>query len=61
MCLEGYAFRLRPVTDQDAGFVVELRNTPGLNQYLHAGATGVEEQLAWQARYYDRTDSYYFM
>lgn len=61
MCLEGYAFRLRPVADHDAGFVVELRNTPELNRYLHAGATGVEEQLAWQARYYDRMDSYYFM
>jgi RimJ/RimL family protein N-acetyltransferase len=61
MCVEGYGFRLRPVTDRDAGFVVELRNTPGLNQYLHAGATGVQEQLAWQARYYDRTDSYYFI
>ena len=59
--MEGYAFRLRPITDNDAAFVVELRNNPETNRYLHAGANRVEDQLAWLARYYESEDSYYFV
>jgi len=59
--IEGYAFRLRPITDNDAAFVVELRNNPELNRYLHAGATREEDQLTWLARYYECKDSYYFI
>ncbi len=61
LSLEGYAFRLRPITDDDAGFVVELRNNPDLNRYLHAGADGVDGQRAWLSRYYETDNSYYFI
>jgi RimJ/RimL family protein N-acetyltransferase len=58
--LEGHAFRLRPITDEDAVRIVELRSNPTLNRYLHAGPVLVEDQLAWLARYYDRHGDYYF-
>ena len=54
LSLEGSAFRLRPVSDADARLVVELRNNEALNSYLHATPPGLESQLAWLARYYDR-------
>jgi len=59
--MEGYAFRLRPIADHDAAFVVELRRNPELNRYLHAGSNQVEGQLAWLARYYEREGAYYFV
>lgn len=59
--LEGYTYRLRPVEDCDAGFIVSLRADPALNRYLHTGAHDVAEQLAWQARYYARPGDYYFV
>jgi RimJ/RimL family protein N-acetyltransferase len=61
LTLEGYAFRLRPITDSDAGFVVELRSNPELNEFLHASSNRIEDQLAWQAHYYDRERDYYFV
>lgn len=59
--MEGYAFRLRPITDNDAAFVVELRSNPDLNRYLHASSNRVEDQLAWLANYYEREGDYYFV
>lgn len=59
--IEGHAFRLRPIADRDAAFVVELRTNPRLNRYLHAGATQVDEQLTWLGRYYEREGDYYFV
>ena len=59
--MEGYAFRLRPIADKDAAFVVELRSDPELNRYLHAGSNRVEDQLIWLAHYYEREDAYYFV
>jgi RimJ/RimL family protein N-acetyltransferase len=61
LIMEGYAFRLRPITDNDAAFVVELRSNPELNRYLHASSNRVEDQLAWLARYYEREGDYYFV
>ena len=60
LILEGHAFRLRPITDEDAVRIVDLRSNPTLNRYLHASAGLVEDQLAWLARYYDRPGDYYF-
>ncbi len=59
--MEGYAFRLRPITDNDAAFVVELRSNPQLNRYLHAVSNRIEDQLAWLARYYECANAYYFV
>ncbi|SAL61402.1 GNAT family N-acetyltransferase [Caballeronia telluris] len=59
--VEGHAFRLRPIADSDAQFVVELRADPALNAYLHAGAQTREQQLAWLSSYYERAGDYYFV
>ncbi len=59
--LLGHAFRLRPIGDADAAFVVALRNDPALNQYLHATSASIENQVAWFADYYARTGDYYFV
>jgi len=58
---DGFAFRLRPVSDEDAAFILELRSNPELNYYLHATPPTIENQLAWQDRYYQRPDDYYFI
>jgi RimJ/RimL family protein N-acetyltransferase len=59
--MEGPAFRLRPVNDADAAFIVGLRGDRALNRYLHPGAQTVAEQLAWQAEYYERNGDLYFV
>jgi RimJ/RimL family protein N-acetyltransferase len=59
--LEGPAFRLRPIGDADAPFVVKLRNTPELSRYIHRISDRVTDQLVWFAKYYERPDDYYFV
>lgn len=59
--IDGLAFRLRPITDFDASFVCSLRCDPGLSRFLHKSPSIVEDQLAWQARYYRRTGDWYFV
>lgn len=57
----GYAFRLRPIGDADAPFVLELRSNPQRNRFLHATPSSLEAQLAWLAQYYERPGDYYFV
>jgi RimJ/RimL family protein N-acetyltransferase len=59
--LDGYAFRLRPIGDADAKFVISLRSNPQLNRYLHPSSNRVEDQLDWFAEYYRRPGDYYFV
>lgn len=59
--LSGPAFRLRPITDADAGLVLSLRGDSELNRYIHATPPDLSEQLAWLARYYQRPGDYYFV
>lgn len=61
LTMEGFAYRLRPINDSDAALVVDLRNTPKLNQYLHPTSNRVEDQLFWLAQYYERQGDYYFV
>lgn len=61
LTLEGPAFRLRPIRDDDAQFVLKLRCDPSTNQFLHATSTSLEDQLAWFSHYYKRTGDYYFV
>ena len=55
----GHAFRLRPVVDDDAAYIVDLRARGG--PYINRGATSVAEQHAWLAEYYARGGDYYFV
>ena len=57
--LTGHAFRLRPVDETDAEFIVDLRERSG--KFLHRGARSTNEQLTWLARYFERAGDYYFV
>lgn len=61
LTIAGPAFRLRPVTDVDAPFVLELRGNSKLNRYLHPITQCLNDQLDWLTRYYDRLHDYYFI
>ena len=54
-------YRLRPVTLEDAAFIVELRSDPLLNRYLHEISPRVDDQVVWLERYFARPDDYYFI
>ena len=54
-------YRLRPVTLEDAAFIVELRNDPLLNRFLHEISPRVEDQAHWIERYFERPGDYYFI
>jgi len=59
--VEGHGYRLRPIADNDAALVVELRSNPELNRYLHAGAIDIPQQIAWFHGYYERPGDFYFV
>jgi len=61
LTVAGPAFRLRPIGDGDAALVLELRNNPQLNRFLHATSSSLAAQLAWLAQYYERPGDYYFV
>jgi RimJ/RimL family protein N-acetyltransferase len=54
-------YRLRPVTLEDAAFIVKLRSDPLLNRYLHEISPRVEDQVGWLQRYFVRPADYYFI
>jgi RimJ/RimL family protein N-acetyltransferase len=53
--------RLRPVTLEDAPFIVALRTNPHLNRFIHENSGIVEDQVAWLEYYFGRFDDYYFI
>lgn len=52
---------MRPISNNDAHFVVELRTNSEVNRYLHSTSSCVVEQLKWFAEYYERPGDYYFI
>jgi len=59
--LEGSAFRLRPVSDSDATFILKLRTNAFLNRFLHTTDSSLQSQLQWLAEYYKREGDWYFV
>lgn len=59
--MEGYAYRLRPIRLEDAGFVVELRTDASLGKYLNSTSTKISDQESYIRRYYERVGDYYFV
>jgi RimJ/RimL family protein N-acetyltransferase len=57
--IPGHAFRLRPVREADAAYIVALRSRAGA--FLNRGAPSEDTQLQWLARYFDRAGDYYFV
>ena len=59
--IEGFSFCLRPISNADASFVLDLRGSPELNRYLHVTSQSLSDQLGWFESYYERTGDYYFI
>lgn len=59
--IDGFAYRLRPIAEEDAELVVSLRSDARLGRYLHQGADDVSSQREWFARYFERPGDYYFV
>lgn len=57
----GPAFRLRPVSDADAGFITALRADSVRSRFLHPVSPDVAAQIAWHERYATRPGDYYFI
>jgi RimJ/RimL family protein N-acetyltransferase len=59
---EGYAYNLRPVTLDDAEFILQLRaGDSERTKYLHPVKSDVEVQRAWLQDYFSRENDYYFV
>jgi RimJ/RimL family protein N-acetyltransferase len=58
---EGFGVRLRPVTVEDAAFIVWLRNLEHVKGKIGDSATNVAAQQAWLQSYFERADDYYFV
>jgi len=59
--VRGFAFGLRPVTLEDAEFIVELRSNPQRARFLHPILPSVEAQRDYLKQYFEREDDYYFV
>ncbi|MBF0495319.1 MAG: GNAT family N-acetyltransferase [Deltaproteobacteria bacterium] len=56
-----YKFHLRPVTHDDAGFIIELRQDDSRNKYLNPVSSKLEDQLRWLDIYFERPGDFYFI
>lgn len=54
-------YRLRPVTVEDAQFIISLRTDPQLSRFVHEISPRVEDQIEWLERYFERVGDYYFI
>lgn len=55
---------LRPAREEDAEFIVALRNDPRLSRHISKGMQSAEEQLKWLQAYQERNKAgleYYFI
>ena len=59
--IEGFAYRLRPIGDNDAEFIIKLRSHDELNRFLHTTSPSLANQLDWLAQYYVRPGDWYFV
>jgi len=58
---EGFGVRLRPVTIDDAPFIVWLRNLPHVKGKVGDTALDVADQRRWLEQYFQRAGDYYFI
>lgn len=59
--IEGFRYALRPVTLDDAAFILSLRTDPELNAFLHPTSPRLEDQEAWLQAYFERLGDWYFV
>ena len=58
--ISGHRFALRPVSVDDAAFLVRLRTETG-GRFIHQTSPRVEDQIAWIEAYEARAGDYYFI
>ena len=61
IAMAGAAFRLRPLTLADAGFVVELRTDPRAARFINPTSPHVADQERWTEQYLARPGDYCFV
>lgn len=61
LTIEGEAFRLRPVTLDDAQFILDLRVDPERNRFIHPTPNDIELQKRWLDGYFAKPGEYYFI
>jgi RimJ/RimL family protein N-acetyltransferase len=61
MHLAGAAFALRPVTEADATFILQLRTDPALSRFLNDTSADPAAQMEWLRRYFERPGDYVFV
>lgn len=60
--VEGYAYKIRPVTLMDASFILEVRlEDKERNQYIHEIPNDQLMQEKWIEAYFTRKEDYYFV
>lgn len=59
--LKGKYVNLRSVTEDDAEFILEIRNTPQISKYLPPLNVTIEQQRQWISKQRADNDSYYFL
>lgn len=59
--LEGRFVNLRPVEEEDAEFILRLRNNPEISKFLPPLDVTVDQQKNWIAKQRCDNDSYYFI
>ena len=59
--LNGFQYRLRPVTVEDAFFIHALRTDSDLSRYINKVSDEIESQVTWIKEYLCRDGDYYFV
>lgn len=59
--VRGFAFGLRPLSLEDAEFIVELRGDLQRSRFLHPIPASVEAQRDYVLKYFERPGDYYFV
>lgn len=59
--LLGDFVKLRYVTESDSQFIIDIRNNPENNKYIHKTADNLERQESWVRSQQKRNNDYYFI
>ena len=59
--VEGKHYRLRPVTSEDAAFMVQLRTDPQRSALIHTTSPRIADQQEYLKSYFKRPGDYYFI
>lgn len=55
------SYRLRPVSLEDAAFIVALRTDPARSRFIHPTSPSVVDQENWLRDYFERDGDFYFV